>query len=309
MIKYSIIIITYNQKQILEKTLRSLSKQIKTPKIFEIVIADDCSTDNTDKFVKNARVPVFFKYFRSDKNIGRSEIRNLAFEKTVGKNVIFIDGDMVPSDNMIESYLKSWDKYPGAVIAGGWEDPADFKNDPLHKYLVSRGRFRFGEECKIPSEYFTSGNFSINRDLFREMNGFDPDFEGWKGEDTDFGIRLEKKSVPIVYNPNALAVHFHKRTLSDVLSDYDRYGRSSFKVLLNKYPNIAIFEKGWILGFPDSNISFFKKILRTLVVPAQSGLALGLLKRLAGKSGKLPFAFMYSWLFYGTMARSYKQSL
>ena len=51
MIKYSILLITYNQKEILSKALKSLAKQVKNPKIFEIVIADDFSTDGTDEFV------------------------------------------------------------------------------------------------------------------------------------------------------------------------------------------------------------------------------------------------------------------
>jgi glycosyltransferase involved in cell wall biosynthesis len=59
MIKYSILIITYNQKDILARALRSLAAQIKNPKIFEIVIADDCSTDGTGEYVKKQRLPIF----------------------------------------------------------------------------------------------------------------------------------------------------------------------------------------------------------------------------------------------------------
>ena len=101
MIKYSILIITYNQKEILIKSLRSLASQIKNPKIFEIVIADDCSTDGTEDFVKRQRLPIFLKYIRSDKNVGRSIIRNMGFEKTSGEQVLFLDGDMEPAPGMI----------------------------------------------------------------------------------------------------------------------------------------------------------------------------------------------------------------
>ena len=40
MISYSILIVTYNQKEILGKILNGLTRQIKNPKLFEIVVAD-----------------------------------------------------------------------------------------------------------------------------------------------------------------------------------------------------------------------------------------------------------------------------
>ncbi len=307
MISYSILIITCNQKEILGRALNSLAKQIKNPKAFEIVVADDCSTDGTDEFIKRSRMPIFLKYIRQDKNVGRSIIRNKGFEKTAGRQVIFLDGDMLPGDDMIESYTSSWEQYPGAVIVGSVGYPVEWPSDKLQKYLLSRGRLAVKAEGPVAGKYFTSGNFSIGRELFAEMRGFDLNFEGWKGEDTDFGLRLESKGVPIIFNPQAVSYHYHRKTIKEMTAEYDRYGGSSFRVLLEKYPGESIFETGWTLGLPGR--TGLRKTMGSLLSPLRSDTAISILEYLANKTGSLFPYFCYDWLFYSCLARGYRRSL
>ncbi len=309
MIKYSIMIITYNQKEILARSLRSLAAQIKNPKIFEIVIADDCSSDGTEDFVKRQRLPIFLKYIRSEKNVGRSIIRNMGFEKTSGQQVLFLDGDMEPGPGMMDAYLSSWEKYPDAVIAGSWKMPPGFKYDRVMNFIMSRGHFRKKMKGEIPGSWFTSGNFSIRKEMFDRLSGFDLDFEGWKGEDTDFGLRLKKESVPIIYNPEAISYHYHSKTLDEMISEYERFGRTSYRVLLKKHKASTIFKKGWLLGLPDPDAGVFKKMIGGILSPFRSRAAIALLKFLAKmQGGKFPFNFLYSLLLYSCMVQSFKNS-
>ncbi|UCE66076.1 MAG: glycosyltransferase family 2 protein [Candidatus Zixiibacteriota bacterium] len=308
MIKYSILIITYNQKDILSRTLRSLAAQIKNPKVFEIVIADDCSTDGTDDFVKRQRLPIFLKYIRSEKNVGRSIIRNMGFEKTSGGQVLFLDGDMEPSPEMMAAYLSSWGRYPDSVIVGSWKKPPDFNYDRVMKFIMSRGRFRIIKGREIPGSWFNSGNFSIRKDIFARLSGFDLDFEGWKGEDTDFGIRLEKESIPIRYNPEAVSYHYHSKTLEETISEYERFGRTSYRVLLKKHKASRIFKNGWLLGLPDPDADIFKKTIAWTVSPFRSRPAIVILKSLAKmQGGKFHFDFCYGWLLYSCMVQSFRK--
>jgi GT2 family glycosyltransferase len=309
MIKYSILIITYNQKDILARALRSLAAQIKNPKIFEIVIADDCSTDGTGEYVKKQRLPIFLKYIKSDKNVGCSIIRNMGFEKTSGEQVLFLDGDMEPAPDMMEAYVSSWESYPESVILGSWQRPYDFKYDRAMKFVMSRGRFRIKSGSPIPGHYFNSGNFSIRRKDFKRLSGFDLDFEGWKGEDTDFGLRLENESIPIRYNPRAIAYHYHSKNLKEMISEYERFGRSSYKVLVKKHRASRIFKRGWLLGLPDPDAGAGKKFTGLLFAPLKSRAVISLLKALAYiQGGKFYFDFFYGWLLYSCMAQSYLKS-
>ena len=308
MISYSILIVTYNQKKTLGMILDSLAKQIKNPKMFEIVVADDCSDDGTGSFIKRLRLPIFLKYTRADKNVGRSIIRNMGFQKTAGQKVIFLDGDMVPGSGFIDSFLGSWVKHPSAVIVASWRNPPQWKNDRLYYYLSSRGRLAAKSESQIPGKYFTSGNFSIDRDVFERLSGFDLSFEGWAGEDTDFGLRLEKESTPIWYNPDAVCYHYHRKPLEDILGEYERYGRTSYGVLLEKHPDKLIFEKGWVLGLPDPKAGMLKRTVSNVLSPLRSDSAISMLKaieRFAG--GALFFNICYDWLFYSCFARGYRE--
>jgi len=307
MIKYSILIITCNQKNILSRALRSLAAQIKNPKVFEIVIADDCSTDGTEEFVKRQRLPIFLKYIRSEKNVGRSIIRNMGFEKTAGEQVLFLDGDMIPAPGMIDAYVSSWESYPDSVIVGTWRQPPEWEYDGLMKFIRSRGHFRMTREGEVPGNWFNSGNFSIRKGIFAKLSGFDLDFDGWKGEDTDFGLRLEKESVPIRYNPKAVSYHYHSKTLEEMISEYERFGRTSYRVLLRKHKASRIFKNGWFLGLPDPDAGIIKKTIGLLVSPFRSKTAIAILKATAKlQGGKFCFNFCYGWLLYSCMVQSFR---
>ncbi|MEE9553644.1 MAG: glycosyltransferase, partial [candidate division Zixibacteria bacterium] len=65
MVSLSIVISVYNQKETLRKAMARLAEQIKNPKDFEVVIADDGSTDGTAEFVKKTRFPIFMKYLQA----------------------------------------------------------------------------------------------------------------------------------------------------------------------------------------------------------------------------------------------------
>jgi GT2 family glycosyltransferase len=309
MISYSILIVAHNQKDTLRRILDSLARNIKDTKLFEVVIADDCSEDGTEEFVKRTRFPIFMKYIRSPKNVGRSIIRNNGFEKTVGKRVIFLDGDMVPGPEFISSMMASWDEFPNAVIIGSWKYPSQWKISGLDRYLASRGRLALKTREMIPGKYFNSGCFSIDRGLFMRMSGFDLDFEGWKGEDTDLGLRLDKEKIPIVYDPGAVCFHHHRKTLDEMLAEFEKFGRSSYRVLLSKHPDRTIFDKGWMLGLPDPKAGRIKKAVSWLLWPLRSRPAISILRAVEKSAlGVLSSNFLYDWLFYGSLAKGYRES-
>ncbi len=307
MISYSIVVSTYNQLETLKLILESLRRQIRNPKTFEIIIADDCSSDGTDEFVRKQRYPIFLKYSRSDSRQGRAVNRNRGFQKTAGQWIIFLDGDMVPQPDFIEAYLDSWDDFPDSVVIGSWAFPSGWKISPWQKYLASRGRLLMSHGEKVPGKYFTSDNFAIRKATIDSLCGFDTAFEGWGGEDTDFGIRLDRESVAIHYIPDAACVHYYKRTLPEILNEYEKYGRHGFPLLVKKYPDQAIFDKGWLLGLPGPNYTDSRRLVSALLSPLRSTAALALLRSLANIGDTAIFSdSLFDWLFYGHLAKGYR---
>ena len=89
---------TYNQADYIGKTIKSALKQ--NYKNLEIIISDDCSTDETQKICK-AFVEANFniKYFRNQKNLGRvKNYHTTLFERASGDYVLNLDGDDLLTD-------------------------------------------------------------------------------------------------------------------------------------------------------------------------------------------------------------------
>ena len=305
MVSLSIVISTFNQKDTLGRILDGLAAQIKNPKDFEVVITDDGSVDGTDRFVKKIRFPIFMKYLPADGNIGRAGNRNRGFARTVGRHVLFLDGDMIPGPGLMKTHMAMWGSCPDDVILGAIQDPPEFKPDRLRRYLHSRGRLSAAGETLIPGRYLTSNNFSISRETFEKLGGFDESFKGWGGEDTDFGLRLEKRGAVIRYNPAAICYHYHLRTLDDIITEYEKYGRTGYRQLITKHPDAVIFPMGWLLGLPDSKPGTLKKGIGTCLSPIRSVSAINMGKSLSRLGS---FSDMYfDWLFYSSLAQGYKE--
>lgn len=91
--KHSIVVITYNQEKLIHRALDSLLSQKEF--IFEIIISDDCSTDDTWKVVidyKN-RFPEIIKPFQNHPNLGIFGNIESTWAKVSGDIVWYLAGD------------------------------------------------------------------------------------------------------------------------------------------------------------------------------------------------------------------------
>lgn len=89
MIKYSVIVPTYNSSQTIEKCLDSILNQFDEN--IEVVVIDDDSKDNTCDIVSSYGHKV--KLIRKTKNEGPSIARNIGIENCRGDYIVFIDSD------------------------------------------------------------------------------------------------------------------------------------------------------------------------------------------------------------------------
>jgi GT2 family glycosyltransferase len=180
------------------------------------VVTDDGSTDETQQvvasFAREARFPVRF-VTHPHTAFHPARCRNAGVRETAAPHLVFIDGDCILPPDHIEQHLRLWQ--PGVVTCGYCVRLSQATSEQVTLETVQRGdlqRLASGRERRslwmmhLKSQFysflrhpkkppFRSGDFSIARDDFERVNGFDEHFQGWGCEDNDFGLRLRAAGV------------------------------------------------------------------------------------------------------------------
>lgn len=99
----SIIMPSWNTADFIRESIDSILAQTYTN--WELLIVDDCSTDNTDEVVasyKDERI----KYFKNEKNSGAALTRNKALREAQGEWIAFLDSDDLWTVDKLEKQIK-----------------------------------------------------------------------------------------------------------------------------------------------------------------------------------------------------------
>lgn len=101
----SIITPSYNTAKFIGETIRSV--QAQTYPNWEMIIVDDCSTDNTDEVVAEyQKADERIRYFKNEKNSGAAVSRNKALREAKGRWMAFLDSDDLWVPEKLEKQLK-----------------------------------------------------------------------------------------------------------------------------------------------------------------------------------------------------------
>lgn len=110
--RFTIIIPVYNRAHIMSRAIDSVLNQ--TFEDFELLIVDDCSTDNISEVIgkySDKRI----KYIQSDSNQGAAAARNRGIEVSKGEYISLLDSDDFYEPDFLEETLKTLAKTPDNV--------------------------------------------------------------------------------------------------------------------------------------------------------------------------------------------------
>ena len=99
----SIIMPSYNTARFIKETVDSVLAQSYIN--WELIIVDDCSTDNTDDVVAQFSGDSRIKYIKNSKNSGAAESRNRALREAKGKWIAFLDSDDLWAPDKLEKQI------------------------------------------------------------------------------------------------------------------------------------------------------------------------------------------------------------
>lgn len=164
----SILIPTYNYNTNL--LVEELYKQAFRENIlFEIIILDDCSTED----LKPASNFKNVDYLRNIVNQGRTLSRKILAEKAQYDTLLFLDADMLPTnDQFISNYINKIEKGMSVVFGGYTYRPEPPSPDKILRYKYGRHREEKPASKRSLNPYATifSGNLLIQKQVFFENN-------------------------------------------------------------------------------------------------------------------------------------------
>lgn len=127
----SIIMPSWNTGRFIAKSIQCVIDQ--TYQNWELLIVDDCSTDNTDEIVTLFSDPRI-KYFKNNKNIGAALTRNRAMQEAQGEWIAFLDSDDLWKPEKLEKQV-SFMENRGYVFSYHEYEKIDEDDNPLNVYV------------------------------------------------------------------------------------------------------------------------------------------------------------------------------
>lgn len=207
----SVIIPTFNRWAYLEKVLRALAEQDLQKDLFELIVVDDGSRDETPRAMATFSGLQNLRYVRKE-NSGPADAKNLGIYMAKGKVVLFLDDDDIPARSLLSTHLATHQQNPDPSVAvlGYTELAEELKTDPLLRYVTTVGYQYccyplFEDGSLLDWQAFWGGRSSVKRSFLLEHDGlFNPIFKFH--EDIELGLRLARHGLKVLFNKKARSI-------------------------------------------------------------------------------------------------------
>ena len=270
-IDLSILLPSYNNVcvslvQVLQRQADALRGKLGKPFRYEIIVADDCSTDaaciDANRVIGDM---LHCRYLRMEQNVGRAQIRNVLISESRGDYVLLIDSDLfLCDDNYLYKYATSTaDVVYGGTRIGG-EGLAMVGNEANTENLKGNLRYIYEKKAEPshraafrqlrPNQEISVCNLYARRDIM-EAHPFDSRFKAYGYEDVLFGKRLAESGIEVTHIDNPVLINefesnsvFVKKTEEAILTlcrfeqDLEGYSNLKTKVTtLGRYIPLSLF--------------------------------------------------------------------
>lgn len=270
-IDLSILLPSYNNVcvslvQALQRQADALWGKLDKPFRYEIIVADDCSTDaaciDANRVIGDM---LHCRYLRMEQNVGRAQIRNVLISESRGDYVLLIDSDLfLCDDNYLYKYATSTaDVVYGGTCIGG-EGLAMVDNEANTENLKGNLRYIYEKKAEPshravfrqlrPNQEISVCNLYARRDIMK-AHPFDSRFKAYGYEDVLFGKRLAESGIEVTHIDNPVLINefepnsvFVKKTEEAILTlcrfeqDLEGYSNLKTKVTtLGRYIPLSLF--------------------------------------------------------------------
>lgn len=185
----SAVITTYNRAEYLKRALKSVVAQ--TYKNMEIIIVDDCSTDETQKVLselkkENSKIIII----RNKANLGQTKSANRGIRTAKGKYIARLDDDDFWCDaKKLEKQVDFLEENPEYGLVGGGLIKID-ENGKEFVRLLPPEKDEDIRNVILVNNVFAHSTVVFRKDIFKRVGGYDEQFIF--GEDMDLWLKMGK---------------------------------------------------------------------------------------------------------------------
>lgn len=228
--KMTVIMPVYNRGNIVKKSVDSVLDQ--TFKNFELLIIDDCSTDDTWEIITSFKDPRI-KCYKLAKNSGAAAARNYGIENSNGSFISFLDSD----DTLEREFLKTsldvlLDTPPRVgfmwtgrnIITGKDHRSQSWKPSGVSSYQIFLKHIRIG----------TGAGITIKKQVFDKCGKFNENLPA--AEDTEFFFRISQH-FDFTYTDKCL-INIYKNSLNRLSRNYKKIALAYNSFLDDHYSEI-----------------------------------------------------------------------
>ena len=222
----AVIVPTHNRRAQLGRTLDALERQTCGPETFEVIVVANACTDDTAAAVtaRRERTPLLIRLVERP-DPGASGARNAGAEKTHADTLIFLDDDIEASPGLVAAHLEAHlrcgrARGPGCVVIGylpaALQPERDLFAMTLRAWWEAMFDLMRGAGHRFKYTDLLSGNFSVPRELFFAVGGFDTRYRCH--EDYELGYRLLQAGAEFVFAERAAGVHADRSRIAEACS-------------------------------------------------------------------------------------------
>lgn len=220
MYSISIIIPNYNGAHLLQKTINCAYTALQTSNIqnYELIIADDASTDNSVLFIKQHYPQVIL--IENKQNKGFASNTNSAIAQATKNLILILNSDVYLQPNYFTTLLPYFNNPTTFGVMGKITNDTQTKVQDTAKYpaytfanIVATKNYETTDNISLYSFYLSGANALVCRKKLQILQGFNAIFDPYYSEDVDLGIKAWRCNYKLYYEPTAVCVHLNSDTI------------------------------------------------------------------------------------------------
>ena len=268
----SVVLPNFNGRNLLQKNLPSLITALGDFD-YEIIIVDDCSSDDSVKFLKETYPEI--KIICNEINLGFSATCNKGINTAKLKLLCVVNTDVTFTPDYFTNMIREFEDASLFAVKG---DIINYKQsfddviniDRTTTLYYKRGFLRFDTSNPLTQRTILSRAdnifvalgccFVCNREMMIKLHGFDEIYSPFYWEDSDLAHRAKRSGYKLLYLPKSVVYHQASSTISNYHSNVQRHLVSNRNKFLFSWRHLDT-KTFWISHLPITVLSLLTRWL------------------------------------------------